>query len=254
MHISGFIRAVLAASVTVGLLSTASVASASGILVHDFNLNNSLADSLPTGLSLTANGGTLGATGYTFGADQGLSLSSGINATDYSIVLDFSITNTAGFRKLVDFKNLTSDNGLYNLNTALNYFNVVTGPASAITANTELQVILTRNAATNTVNGYVNHVLQFSFGDPSGDATFTGPSQIVNFFIDDFPTGQNEASPGFADEIRIYNGALTADQIGQLPPPGGSGPSPVPEPASLSLLGMGLIAGARGWQKRRAKS
>ena len=40
---------------------------------HVYNLNNSLSD-LYAGPSINADGGTLGPSGYTFGANQGLSL------------------------------------------------------------------------------------------------------------------------------------------------------------------------------------
>ena len=43
-------------------------------------------------------------------------------------------------------------------------------------------------------------------------ATFTGPGNIIHFFIDDlvFP---NEASPGVVDRIRIYDAALNPAQV-----------------------------------------
>ena len=42
-------------------------------LIHDYELNGSFADALG-GPSLTPNGGTLNATNYTFGPNQGLTL------------------------------------------------------------------------------------------------------------------------------------------------------------------------------------
>jgi len=225
------------ATVVVSLFLTAKAASASAILVHDYELNGNLGDALG-GPSLVAYGGTLGASGYTFGANQGLSLSSGINASDYSIVLDFSIANTSGYRKLIDFKSRASDNGLYNLNTALDFYPQPAGPALALQANTVRRVTLTRDGSTNTTNGYVNGVVQFTFVDGSAVSTFSDPGNIVNFFMDDFATSQREASAGFADAIRIYDGALTA---GEVAPPLAS----VPEPMSLVLLGSGIVALAR---------
>ena len=235
------------ATVVVGLFLTARAASASAILVHDYELNGSLSDGLG-GPSLVANGGTLGASGYAFGANQGLSLSGGINATDYSIVVDFSIANTSGYRKLVDFKNRLSDNGLYNLSTQLSFYPAASGPALALQANNAVRLALTRDGSTNTTTGYVNSALQFAFVDGAALATFTGPGSIVNLFMDDFVTGQGEASAGFADAIRIYDGALTASEVMQVPGAELPGTS-VPEPASLLLLGSGIVALAR----RRAR-
>jgi hypothetical protein len=57
---------------SIGVLA-ACAAPASAALVADFQLNGTLADSLG-GPDITNNGGTLGATGITFGVNQGSSL------------------------------------------------------------------------------------------------------------------------------------------------------------------------------------
>jgi hypothetical protein len=54
----------------------------------------------------------------------------------------------------------------------------------------------------------VNGVLAFSFSDPTGLATFSGPNNIVYFFIDDFQSLQShpndlEAGSGFVDFIQV---------------------------------------------------
>src|SRR5437868_2633399 len=86
--------------------------------LHAYELNGSLADTYG-GPALVNNGAALGATGLTFGVDQGPSLSSwlGGSATNgnYSIEMFFRLTNASGgYRKLIDFKGLTVDAGLYD--------------------------------------------------------------------------------------------------------------------------------------------
>jgi hypothetical protein len=224
-------------------------------VAHIYELNGSLADSLG-GPALSAAGGTLNATNYSFAANQGLSLQNGLtNAGDYSIETVFQFSANSGFRKIVDFKDRTSDSGFYNLSAALNFFPVTTGPGGAISPNTDVHVVLTRDGATNTVIGYANGTPQISFVDGSSLGIFTGPNQIMHLFKDDFATGQGEASGGIVDRIRIYNGALSGDQVtalftGGTPPglPHGN----VPEPASLLLLGSGL-AGLAAWRARRSQ-
>src|SRR5262249_32305612 len=85
---------------------------------HIYELNGSYADALG-GPPLTPAGGTLGPSGYTFAEGQGPSLSSAVSPTTYSLEMLFRIDDTSSYRKLLDFKNRTSDDGLYNLNGAL---------------------------------------------------------------------------------------------------------------------------------------
>jgi hypothetical protein len=205
-------------------------------LIHDYEFNGSLADSLG-GPSLTSLGGTVGATSYVFGAEHGLSLSNALTtASTYTIDLSFEFDTTNGFKKILDFKNLASDNGLYNLNSSLNYYNFATGPAGVIMPGAYVRVDLTRDNATGLVIGYVNGVQQLSFTDTTADATFTAANNIINFFQDDNVTGGNESSPGSVDQIRIWNTALSATAVAAL-----GGPKVVvPEPSSLALAATGL--------------
>jgi hypothetical protein len=205
----------MAVVLATGLASVASAAS----LAHDYELNGSLADSL-SGPSLVSDGGTIGANVYTFGADQGLNLSNALtNAGDYSIETRFEFDTLSGFRKIIDFKNLASDNGLYDLSTALNYFNFTTGPNGAFSAGQFADLVLTRDSATNQVTGYVNGVEQITFTDSTSDAVFSGPNNIMHFFEDDNVTGSRESSAGSVDFIKIYDGALSAQDVAGLSVP-----------------------------------
>jgi len=206
------------------------------ILTHDYEFNGNLNDSLG-GPSLVSAGGTITPTSYDFGPNQGLSLSSALASPGvYTIDMSFSFTDLTGYRKILDFKNLTSDNGLYNLNSALNFFPVVTG-SPVFSPNGFVRVDLTRDAS-NTLTGYVNGSPQFSFADSSYLAPVRATDNIINFFIDDTVTSQGEASGGSVNQIRLYDGALTAAEVEALGGPKPSGA--VPEPAGVILLGTGL--------------
>lgn len=206
-------------------------------LKADYQLNGSFADSSGNGSpALTSGGGSLGATGYMFAAGQGLSVGNVLsNPGDYSIEMRFHFDTVTGFRKILDFKNLTADTGLYVLNTSLNFYNVVTSPGGLINAGQNVDVLLTRDAATNTVTGYVNGVQALSFNDSGNLAVFSGPNNIIQFFRDD--TIQNsEQSAGFVDQIQIYDGVLT----------------PTPAPPAFVLAGLGLVSLAGYGRFRRA--
>jgi hypothetical protein len=98
------------------LVSAACLLLYPGMAVADtftYELNNNSLAETGGGPSLTALGGSLGATGYTFGANQGLSLPNIIgDGTPYSIDLQFSFDQTSGWRRIIDFKDRTSDTGL----------------------------------------------------------------------------------------------------------------------------------------------
>jgi hypothetical protein len=207
-------------------------------LTHDYNLTSSLNDLIGS-TPLNSDGGAVTALGYSFLANQGLNVSSVLTKTgDYSILIDFSFQDLSGYRKILDFKDLTSDDGLYNLDTDLNYYNASFGPTGSFTPDTLARVVITRDAATQQVVGYVNGVEDVSFTDTTGDATFTGPNAILRFFEDDNVTGEREASAGLATHISIYDGALTSAEVAALGGPQGTS---VPEPTSMILMGIGMV-------------
>ncbi len=238
-----------------GLLTCAFLGGATAVVAqtptHIYDLNGNYSDTLG-GVALTGNGGTFDAANslLVFGANQGPTLTGGINASTYSIEMYVRLDATSGYRKLIDFKNLSSDNGLYDLDGTLDYYNIAAGTnTSAFTPTAFSDVFLTRDNATQLVVGYVNGVPQFSFTDTTADATFTATNQVVNFLQDDNATGQREASGGAADFIRTYGTALTPAQVAaRYSVVSGAA---APEPGSIALLALsglpavGMIARRR---------
>jgi hypothetical protein len=195
-------------------------------ITHTYDLNGSLTDGLG-GPSLISAGGTLTATGYTFGPNQGLTLSGGlVDDADYSLELVFNLETVIGDRRLLDFKNLTKDTGLYVSNGALNFFisgfdggtQVFLGSSASIAAGQTVHLVFTRDDTTNAVVGYLNGVPDLSITDTGDRTVFT--NSVIHFFIDDTV----EAAGGFVDLIRVYDGALTAAEVAALY----NGGTPVP--------------------------
>jgi hypothetical protein len=153
----------------------------------------------------------------TFPKGNGLRLSptTGVirNGT-YTIVALFELDSVDGFKRIIDFKNGTSDNGLYLQGGLLRFFPDAQG-TTPVTANTYVQVALTRNAA-GTVTGYVNGVRQFSFSDAANRAVI-GSNDVLRFFKDNVSGGAGgEHSAGSIARLRLYDRSLSANQVAGL--------------------------------------
>ncbi|MBI5385083.1 MAG: lamin tail domain-containing protein [Verrucomicrobia bacterium] len=148
-----------------------------------------------------------------FAENDGLSLigATGVVPSNvFTAVLLFSFNDVSSWRRLMDFRNATVDDGLYVLNGALQFYPEAGGPANAIAANTFVQVVLTRDSAKN-VTGYVNGVQQFTFVDDAGDAVLDA-NGVLRFFRDD----GTEGSAGSVARLRLFDTALSAEQVAML--------------------------------------
>ena len=191
-----------------------------------------------------------------------------IDPANYSAVLlaDYNISaafNT-GITKVFDFKNLSSDAGLY-IDDATGKFAfydggmvpMVLGVSTATAVSGQyIQIVLTRDSSTNTVTLYANGVSQFSFVDTTGlavlgDASNTGKAYLTLFQDDGQGIGGSavdEGTRGNIARLRLYNGPLSAAQVASLDT------TVVPEPTSFVLLGIGALVLARAAKIRQRSS
>ena len=231
MHTSLHASALLARTLTVAAVLGGAALLPASAQTHVYTLNNTFADT-NGGPSLVSNGGTLSASGYTFGKNLGLSLANVTNGTDYSITTTFSFSDlTSGntYKKILDFQNLASDDGLYIYQSTLDFYPVAGASGTTTFAADQSQTVnLTRNGVTQVVTGSVNGVQQFSFIDSSGIAVFNTSGGLINFFEDDNATSGREASGGTVTSIIVSDSA------------------PVPETSTIVSFGLLLAFGFGG--------
>jgi hypothetical protein len=275
-------------SIGVAMMLAAASAAHSQTLEADYQLQGVYTSSVPSGIGpLTVTGDSTQVTFVTdtvdaqtqqvlrigvssSGAEAGVQTQTNpfVNPANYSAVLlsnfQISTTNT-GITKIFDFKNLSSDAGLY-INDAtglLGFYDgamvpMLLGASSTPFASGEyVQIVLTRNSATNLVTVYANGTAQFSFTDSSGlailgDATNTGNAFLTLYQDDGQGIGSSnvdEGTHGNIARLRLYDGVLTADQVGGLD-------RTIPEPATWALLAVGFatLLGSAPRRNRGARS
>ena len=206
---------------------------------HIYNLNNSYAD-VYGGPSLSPIGGVFTSSGFTFAFNEGLSLT-GVVGSTYTIAVRSSFDDVTGWRRLIEYRSRSSDNGVYSYNGQANFYPYQLATNVVYTPGLFALSLFTRDA-TGLFTAYVDGAFQYSFLDTGGDG-LVDAGNTVNFFQDDLAV-PNEASSGSVNYIATWDYALSARDAGSFQP------GVVPEPASLALVAVGL-AGVFAAVRRR---
>lgn len=144
---------------------------------------------------------------YHFKANSGLSfdnnLSKGFLDKSYSVEVFFMFKNLDNWRRVLDFKNRTSDNGCYILDGKVNFFNFAVGENAAVRAEKYTHYIFTRDHKKEIIQIFVDGLLKLQFPDKGRNAVLSN-SQVLNFFQDDLIVN-HEASEGAVAYIRVYD-------------------------------------------------
>jgi Concanavalin A-like lectin/glucanases superfamily len=160
--------------------------------------------------------GRTGVTVLRFAGGRGLALAPTarvIRSSEYTIEVLFRFDLLDGYRKVIDFKNGSADDGLYLRDGCLTFFPNEEDALTQIGSDTYVQIVLTRDAADRVV-GYVDGVRQLAFHDRGGLAE-VGGSDGLRFFVDDVTTTE-EWSSGAVSQIRLFDEALTANEVALL--------------------------------------
>ncbi len=212
------------------------------VLTHSYLFDSDFGDSTGS-LVIVGNGGAVSSGRYTFGVNEGLTLTGGlIDTENYSIEISSEFDSIEQlWIKIIDFQNLTADEGLYIKKPNLYFWDATSSGSDSIAANTDYSVVLTRDSVGNTTKGYLNGDIQWSTNSASSVST----DNILNFFIDDIYNNGEEAQSGSVDYIRIYDGALTDVEVGNL-----EHPTTVPVPAAI-WLSVSALVGLLGVARRK---
>lgn len=180
---------------------------------HAFGLNGSYSDELG-GSPLVPSGGRLGSSRYHFSFGQGLTLTGAVPADTYSIEMQIKPTETLGYQRLIDFKQLGWDGGLYLFNGALEFYPYLPTQPVLLTPGKQTDITITRDGASSTMNLYVDGQWQISFNDFGGGVfTLDGQGQTVaNFFLDD----NGECMEGSLNHLRVFDRVLSAADVQKL--------------------------------------
>jgi hypothetical protein len=245
------------------LCSLGAALPANAAVVANYQFQNTLSSTIPTAPDLlpfvqgtyapAVIGGTP-TTVYNFGRNEGLPLdtTSLLISDNYTIAALFSFDAISGYRRILDFKNRTSDTGLYTLNGQLNFYNQASG-GPAVGPGTFFEAVLSRDSSTNLVSAYFNGTPVFSFTDSSSLGVISA-AKLLNIFQDDLAT-PGEASSGSVAGMRIFDNVLTDAEVADLDLLTPSAPPESQVPAPLPLLGFGAaFSWSRGLRRRLRSS
>ncbi|MCS7029843.1 MAG: T9SS type A sorting domain-containing protein, partial [Bacteroidia bacterium] len=139
-----------------------------------------------------------------------------VNASDgHTIELYMRFDNTNSWRKIIDYKNLGSDCGVYNYWGYYQFYCSGTSSIAVFNPGVWVYAAIVREPGAN-----ANYHLYYG-GSTSSLYTFLDNSQmglpnasnLIYFFVDDHVTGQWEASSGDISVLKISNYPLTGTDI-----------------------------------------
>ena len=176
--------------------------------------------------------------------------SAGFPSDTYSIVILARFDQVSYWRRILDFKNQTSDNGLYTHQGELTFY-PDSSSGACLANDTWHQITITRDAATSEVVLYCDGVYQASFYDYSGDAVISSDNAL-RFFKDD--NSYSEETGGYVARIRSFATPLSPAEVAALDRFEGGTVVPLPadyrfqnnlassinSPPDLSFIGAGL--------------
>lgn len=196
--------------------------------IRSYTFNNTLSESKGIGPALTVLGSqgvfkldTLSEvsgktkTVYRFEQNSGVQFNNALagNFLDstYSIELYFVFDILDGWKRVIDWKNRTSDYGAYVFNGELNFYPYEYSGTAPVVAGEYTYYVVTRDGLTKNLTIYTDAKVEIHFTDAYNDGVID-TAHVLNFFIDDLAT-PDEASSGAVALLNLYNYVLDSTSI-----------------------------------------
>ena len=139
-----------------------------------------------------------------------------MNLRSYTIEMCFKLESIWGWIKIIDFKEMQTDRGLYVYDGGLDfYLTEETANKSLVKSNEYCHLIITRNDTTSKVRVYINGQLELFFDDSAEDAISIN---TLHFFQDDaLQSGiggefMEEGANGSVAFLRIISDSITDEE------------------------------------------
>ncbi len=150
---------------------------------------------------------------YPDGSGLRLSWATGTLPQDrYTIAMRVLIDDVAGYVRLLDFSNRQSDEGLYLLGGAMEFYGLAGSDGTAVEAGTWHTIVLTRSSR-GLVNGYIDGVRVLTVDDEAQQALLLNDSVLL--FQDDLQF-QGETSSGRISRLEVFDGPLTSTAVAEM--------------------------------------
>lgn len=184
---------------------------------HVYEFDGSLADSVG-GPAMESAGGVLEDGHYVFKRGEGPRVSGALQSVaEYTIEMVVRLDEVANYRALINFDNLgKEERSVFVRDGCIQFYPLgrhVQSVTVDFTENSWKRLVVTREAASATLNCYVDGRLRLTAHDPNGKYIANGSPEGVLHFCRDEGT---ENSAGKLELVRIYHRALTAAEVAAL--------------------------------------
>jgi len=137
-------------------------------------------------------------------------------SSNYSVGVRFAFNQTGpSWRKIIDYQNMATDDGFYFNSGKLKFYPIAGEGTNVINNGDIVDVIATRNSATNkftayfVVNGTLNKELEVDDTSNLACPILIGGKTRFGFFFDDIATSTEATNGGKVYSVKIWNGPIT---------------------------------------------